>query len=69
MINGGQILLVEEKDKLMKRLGTKELRIELHEPVSALPESLVAFGVKPADDGMSLHYRSARKAPFFRTGM
>ncbi|MFO7747644.1 MAG: ABC transporter ATP-binding protein [Orrella sp.] len=56
VINGGQILLVEQKDKLMKRLGTKELRIDLHEPISALPDSLVAFGVQPADDGMSLFY-------------
>ena len=56
VINGGQILLVEEKDELMKRLGTKELRIDLHEQIGALPESLLAFGVKPSDDGMSLFY-------------
>lgn len=56
VINDGQILLVEEKDKLMKRLGTKELRIDLHQPIGALPDSLLAFGVQSVDDGMSLLY-------------
>lgn len=57
VINGGKILLVEGKDKLMKRLGTKELRIDLHEPVCALPDSLLAFSVQSTDDGMSLTYQ------------
>ena len=56
VINGGKILLVEGKDKLMKRLGTKELRIDLHQPVSVLPDSLLAFDVLLAKDGMSLTY-------------
>lgn len=56
VINGGKILLVEGKDKLMKRLGTKELRIDLHQPVSVLPDSLLAFDVLLAEDGMSLTY-------------
>ena len=33
VINNGEILLVEEKASLMKRLGRKELRVELDEPV------------------------------------
>ena len=40
VINKGQILLVEEKTALMTRLGQKELRIELQEPVSVLPQAL-----------------------------
>ncbi len=56
VINGGQILLVEEKVQLMKRLGTKALRIDLHEPISALPDRLAAIGVQAADDGMTLFY-------------
>jgi ABC-2 type transport system ATP-binding protein len=56
VINSGKILLVEEKDKLMKRLGTKELQIDLHEPISVLPDSLLAFGVQTSVDGMSLLY-------------
>ena len=57
VINGGQILLVEEKVQLMKRLGTKALRIDLYEPISALPDRLVAIGVQAADDGMTLFYQ------------
>ena len=34
VINNGEILLVEEKASLMKRLGRKELRVELDEPVA-----------------------------------
>jgi ABC-2 type transport system ATP-binding protein len=56
VINGGKILLVEGKDKLMKRLGTKELQIDLHEPISVLPDNLLAFGVQTSADGMSLLY-------------
>jgi ABC-2 type transport system ATP-binding protein len=56
VINGGKILLVEEKNKLMKRLGTKQLSIDLHEPLGALPDSLLAIDVRRADDGMSLLY-------------
>jgi ABC-2 type transport system ATP-binding protein len=56
VINGGRILLVEEKDTLMKRLGTKVLRIDLYEPLRTLPDRLVALGVQPAADGMSFSY-------------
>ena len=40
VINSGKILLIEEKDMLMKRLGTKQLRIELQAPITTLPDSL-----------------------------
>jgi ABC-2 type transport system ATP-binding protein len=56
VINGGKILLIEEKNELMKRLGTKQLCINLHEPLSVLPDSLRAINVQRADDGMSLFY-------------
>jgi ABC-2 type transport system ATP-binding protein len=40
VINKGQILLVEEKDALMRRLGRKTVQIELAEPVTAVPDAL-----------------------------
>ncbi|HKL70090.1 ABC transporter ATP-binding protein [Salibaculum sp.] len=40
VINKGQILLVEEKDALMRRLGRKTLQIELAEPVETVPDAL-----------------------------
>ena len=67
VINGGKILLIEEKDMLMKRLGTKQLRIELQAPIITLPDSLSDVDVQRADDGMSLIYHYDVKAE--RTGI
>ncbi len=62
VINGGKILLVEEKNELMKRLGTKQLCIDLHEPLGVLPDSLRAINVQRSDNGMSLFYHYDVKA-------
>ena len=56
VINGGQILLVEDKDSLMTRMGQKELRIELDAPLDALPEALAQDGLRLADEGRALVY-------------
>jgi len=54
VINGGRILLVEEKDRLMRRMGKRHMRIELHEPLAAVPAALAAHGLRLAADGMAL---------------
>ncbi|TCQ09895.1 ABC-2 type transport system ATP-binding protein [Rhizobium sp. PP-F2F-G36] len=56
VINGGEILLIEEKSALMKTLGRKQLRIELAEPVTALPQGLEPYHLKLEDDGGRLIY-------------
>jgi ABC-2 type transport system ATP-binding protein len=56
VINKGEILLVEEKTALMTRLGQKELRIELHEPVDALPAALADRGLRIEEGGQVLVY-------------
>ena len=56
VINKGEILLVEEKTALMTRLGQKELRIELHDPVKALPAALADRGLRIEEDGQVLVY-------------
>lgn len=56
VISKGEILLIEDKDKLMARLGKKELMIELKEPVSAVPEALKGYGLELRDDGGALVY-------------
>ncbi|MGR3484461.1 MAG: ABC transporter ATP-binding protein [Paracoccaceae bacterium] len=43
VISKGRILLVEDKADLMARMGRKALRIELAEPLSAVPDALSAF--------------------------
>ncbi|UWQ08339.1 ABC transporter ATP-binding protein [Aliiroseovarius crassostreae] len=45
VISKGEILLIEEKDALIKRLGRKELHIELSDPIAELPPSLAGKGV------------------------
>ncbi|WP_289154296.1 ABC transporter ATP-binding protein [uncultured Salipiger sp.] len=56
VINNGEILLVEEKASLMKRLGRKELRVELDEPVEAIPATLADRRLRLEEDGRVLVY-------------
>ena len=56
VINGGEILLIEEKSALMKTLGRKQLRIELIKPVTALPPGLEPYQLKLEDGGGRLIY-------------
>ncbi|MFN3147684.1 MAG: ABC transporter ATP-binding protein [Paracoccaceae bacterium] len=54
VINKGRILLVEDKDTLMRRLGRKQLTIELQHPITHLPEALASYGLEIGADGKSL---------------
>ena len=56
IINHGDILLVEEKEHLMGRLGKKELIIELQEPMSRIPENLNYANLTLSDCGTKLTY-------------
>jgi len=56
VINKGEIILVEEKADLMRKLGRKELRLQLHEPLSAIPEALAPHRLSLSADGRSLVY-------------
>ncbi|WP_216329918.1 ABC transporter ATP-binding protein [Rhizobium sp. X9] len=56
VINGGELLLVEEKTALMKKLGRKQLFLELAHPVEKLPDSLSAFGLTLSDDRCTVTY-------------
>jgi len=50
VITKGEILLVEDKDHLMKRMGKKSLKIELSEPVAVIPDTLNDYDLT-LDDG------------------
>ena len=67
VINGGQILLVEDKDKLMRRMGRKELIIELQSPIERVPDELAPWALSLSEDGRSLTYSYDREAE--RTGI
>ncbi|MEB2318047.1 MAG: ABC transporter ATP-binding protein [Pseudomonadota bacterium] len=56
VINHGRILLVEEKLALMRRLGRKQLTVELAAPLAALPAQLAGHSLRLADEGMRLVY-------------
>jgi ABC-2 type transport system ATP-binding protein len=56
VINGGEIILVEEKAELMRKLGKKQLTLHLHEPLHALPAQLAAYGLALANGGSEMVY-------------
>jgi len=56
VIAHGEILLVEDKDKLMARMGKKELEVQLSAPITALPEQLKSDAVRLSDDGSAIIY-------------
>jgi len=56
VINKGELILVEEKSKLMTKLGKKQLTVILKEPLKALPASLEEYKVELAEDGSSIVY-------------
>ncbi|NNL19022.1 MAG: ABC transporter ATP-binding protein [Boseongicola sp.] len=56
VINKGEILLVEDKTALISRMGRKEMRIELTESVSEIPESLASYDLTRVEDGSALIY-------------
>jgi ABC-2 type transport system ATP-binding protein len=57
IIQGGRILMVDEKRAMMERLGTTEAVIDLAAPLTALPPEIAAFSVELAEGGLRLIYR------------
>ncbi len=56
VINKGEIILVEDKSTLMRKLGKKQLRIHLQEPLPAIPEALASYPLELSGDGCELVY-------------
>ena len=56
VINHGEIIIVEEKNKLMRELGKKELVLHLHEPLTAIPAELDDYHLELGDSGEELTY-------------
>ena len=56
IINHGQLIVAEEKEKLMRQLGSRQLTLRLAEPLSAIPASLARFGLTLGQDGTTLVY-------------
>ena len=56
VINKGRIVLVEEKAELMKKLGKRQLVLELPLPLSSLPQGIQIEGLALSSDGNKLTY-------------
>jgi ABC-2 type transport system ATP-binding protein len=67
VINKGEIVLVEEKDELMRKLGKKQLTVELAEKIDAIPTQLEPYNLELHEDGTHLIYTYDTQAE--RTGI
>ncbi len=56
VISHGEIILVEEKSVLMRKLGKKQLTLSLNAPAAVIPASLAAFPLTLSADGLTLIY-------------
>jgi ABC-2 type transport system ATP-binding protein len=62
VISKGELILVEEKAALMKKLGKKQLTLNLSEPMTAIPPELAGWNLKLKDEGFELEYSFDTKA-------
>ena len=56
VIAKGEIILVEDKAELMRKLGKKQLTLQLQQPLAQVPPELAAFGLGLSGDGSELVY-------------
>ena len=56
VISRGELILVEEKTALMKKLGKKQLTLNLQEPMTAIPPELSDWALALKADGAELEY-------------
>jgi len=61
VINQGEIILVEEKKELLKKMGQKTLTIELQERIDEIPKSLEKYNLNIGDNKMYLNYTYSLK--------
>jgi len=65
VINNGELILVEETHELMRKLGGKQLILQLSEPLTAVPVALERHELTLADEGHELifHYDAQAEHP------
>ncbi len=56
VINKGELILVEEKAALMKKLGKKQMTLVLQEPMATVPTELAEWNLALKDNGHELEY-------------
>ena len=56
VINHGELVVVEEKTRLMKKLGKRQLTLTLQEPLKAIPAELGEWALALVGDGHELQF-------------
>jgi ABC-2 type transport system ATP-binding protein len=56
VINQGEIIIVENKKELIKKMGHKKLTVELQDEILKIPEELSSYNLEIGEDKMSLVY-------------
>jgi ABC-2 type transport system ATP-binding protein len=56
VINQGELIVVEEKKELLKKMGHKTLTVQLQEEVKEIPDSIKKYNLTIGDDKISLNY-------------
>ena len=56
VINKGELILVEDKHVLMRKLGKKQLTLHLQSPLESIPVALAALPLELAEAGHALVY-------------
>ncbi len=56
VINNGELILVENKDKLMQEMGKKHLMLYFQEPLTGIPDSLADYDLSLSEDRRQLTY-------------
>ena len=56
VISKGELILVEEKEILMRKLGKKQLTLSLRQPLNSIPSELSAWSLALANEGYTLIY-------------
>ena len=56
VISHGEIILVQQKAELMRKLGRKQLTLQLHEPIDRIPTALSAYSLELSENGDELLY-------------
>ena len=56
VINNGELLLFEDKTTLMQKLGSKQLTVELREPIDEIPDTLASYNLSLSENGTALLY-------------
>jgi ABC-2 type transport system ATP-binding protein len=67
MMSKGELILVEDKTTLMRKLGKKQLTLELSAPLDVVPPAVAGYDIALANEGRDLVYTYDTKAE--RTGI